>query len=46
MLPRIADAGQRIGRRAGEIHDEALRPQIAAELLAEQGLDVGLVIHH
>ena len=34
------------GRRIGEIHHEALRAQIATELLAEQRLDVGLVIDH
>jgi hypothetical protein len=46
MLPRFADARQRIRPGIGEIHDESLRPQVAAELLAKQGLDVGLVVHH
>ena len=41
-----AIARQRIRRRIGKIHHETLRAQIAAELLAEQRLDVGLVIHH
>ena len=34
-----------LGRR-GEVHDEALRTQVAPELLAEQCLDVGLVVYH
>ena len=46
MLPRLTHTRQRIRPGIGEIHDESLRAQVAAELLAEQGLDVGLVVHH
>ena len=40
------DARQRVGGRMGEIHHEALRAQIAPELLAKQFLNIGLVIDH
>ena len=46
LLDGAGDARQRIRRRNGKIHHETLRAQIAAELLAEQRLDVGLVIDH
>ena len=46
LLDRAGDARQRVGRRIGKIHHEALRAQVAPELLAEQRLDVGLVIDH
>ncbi len=35
---------QRLGRRKGEFHVEASRPEVAAELLAEQRLHVRLVV--
>jgi hypothetical protein len=46
MLDIRADARQRIRRGTGEVHDKALRAQVAAELLAEQRFDVGLIIHN
>ena len=42
----VAAMRERVGGGIGKIHHETLRAQIAAELLAEQCLDVGLVIHH
>ena len=46
LLDGVGDARQRVRRRNGKIHHEALRAQIAPELLAEQRLDVGLVVDH
>ena len=46
LLDGGGDARKRIRRRIGKIHHEALGAQIAPELLAEQRLHVGLVIHH
>jgi len=37
---------QRVRRRHGEIHHEALCAQVTPKLLSEQGFDVGLIIHH
>src|SRR5687768_17220909 len=46
MLGGRVDARQRIRRGTGKVHDESLRAQIAAELLAEQRFHVGLIIHN
>jgi hypothetical protein len=40
------DARQRVGGGIGKIHDETLGAKIAPELLSEQRLHIGLVIHH
>jgi hypothetical protein len=45
-LDGIGDPRQRVRRRNRKIHHEALRAQIPPELLAEQRLDVGLVVNH
>ncbi len=44
IVPAIAR--QRVRRRNGKIHHKALRAQVTPELLTEQLLDVGLIIHH
>src|SRR6516164_7431795 len=46
---RIADgcgALQRLRRGSGEFHDETPRAHVAAELLAKQAFDIGLVVDH
>jgi len=46
LLDGRGNARQRVRRRTGEIHHETLCAQVPAELLAEQRLDVGLIINH
>ena len=46
LLDGVGNARQRVGGRNGKVHHETLRAQVAPELLAEQRLDVGLVIDH
>ena len=43
---RIGNALKRHGAGLGKLHREAAGAEIAPELLAEQHLDVGLVINH
>jgi hypothetical protein len=46
LLCRAGDASQRLSRRIGKLHHEALRAQVAPKLLTEQRLDIGFVVNH